>query len=298
MEEILQFDRVTQYDIFHQHENLHPLVSVIDFKETPPMDYAPWMRFGFYAVFLKDIVCGDMKYGRHTYDYQDRTLVFVAPGQTISIGITKGYKPQGYALLFHPDLIHGTSLSRHIKDYSFFDYDAREALHLSKKERKIVLECFTKIKYELELNMDKHSRKLIVANIELFLDYCIRFYDRQFVTREDVNKGTLAQFDKLLYGYYQTEEALLTGLPAVGYFAEQLKISANYFGDLVKKETGKTAQEYIQLKIIGVAKDRILSTTQSVSEIAYSLGFKYPQHFTRAFKKITGYTPQDYRVLN
>jgi AraC family transcriptional activator of pobA len=298
MEEILQFDRVSEYDTFHHLENLHPLVSVIDFTETPPLDYQPWMRFGFYAVFLKDIVCGDMKYGRHTYDYQDRTLVFVAPGQTISIGITKGYKPQGYALLFHPDLIHGTSLNRNIKDYTFFDYDAREALHLSEKERKIVLECFAKINHELEQNPDKHSRKLIVANIELFLDYCIRFYDRQFLTRDDVNKGTLAQFDKLLNNYYQSNEALTTGLPAVTYFAEQLKISANYFGDLVKKETGKTAQEYIQLKIIGVAKDRILSTTQPVSQIAYSLGFKYPQHFTRAFKKITGYTPQDYRVLN
>src|SRR5882757_6335221 len=206
MDKILQFDTVSKYDTFHHQENLHPLVSVIDFTETPPMDYAPWMKFGFYAVFLKDVSCGDIKYGRSTYDHQDRTLVFVAPGQTISIGITKGYKPQGYALLFHPDLIHGTSLSRHIKDYTFFDYDAREALHLSEKERRIVLECFTKIKYELEQNMDKHSRKLIVANIELFLDYCIRFYDRQFFTRNEVNNGVLKEFDVLLNDYFQSGE--------------------------------------------------------------------------------------------
>jgi AraC family transcriptional activator of pobA len=296
MDEIIQFDRVNQYDTFHHQENMHPLVSVIDFTETPPLDYSPWMRFGFYAVFLKDIKCGDIKYGRATYDYQDRTLVFVAPGQVINIETTKGYKPQGFGLLFHPDLLLGTSLSRHINDYTFFDYDAREALHLSERERRIVLECFSKIEYELEHGTDKHSKTLIVANIELFLNYCVRFYDRQFFIRNEANKGLLKEFDVLLNHYFQSEEP--ESLPAVSYFAEQLSLSANYFGDLIKKETGKTAQEYIQLKIINIAKDRILTTGKSVSEIAYGLGFKYPQHFTRAFKKITGQTPQDYRMLN
>src|SRR5882672_2966997 len=145
MDKILQFDTVSQYDTFHHQENLHPLVSVIDFTDTPPMDYAPWMRFGFYTVFLKDVKCGDIKYGRNTYDYQDRTLVFVAPGQVINVNIHKDYKPQGFALVFHPDLLHGTPLGKHIHDYAFFSYQSREALHLSEKERKIVLDCFEKI---------------------------------------------------------------------------------------------------------------------------------------------------------
>lgn len=296
MEEIMRFDRVNQYDAHHHQENKHPLVSVIDFTETPPLDFAPWMRFGFYAIFMKDVVCGDIKYGRHTYDYQDRTLVFIAPGQILNIAITKGYKPQGHALLFHRDLILGTPLNKHIDEYTFFDYDAREALHLSEKERKIVLECFSKIRYELEQGIDKHSRSLIVANIELFLNYCVRFYDRQFITRTDVNKSLLKDFDRLLNNYLENDDP--ASLPSVSYFAEHLSLSANYFGDLIKRETGKTAQEYIQLKIINVGKDRLLSTGKSVSEIAYSLGFKYPQHFTRAFKKVTGQTPQEYRTLN
>jgi AraC family transcriptional activator of pobA len=298
MEKILQFDIVSQYETLHNLENLHPLVSVIDFTETPPMDYAPWMRFGFYAVFLKDLKCGDMRYGRNTYDYQDRTLLFVAPGQVLNIAVTKGYKPQGYALLFHPDLIHGTSLGRNINDYTFFTYDVREALHLSAKERKLVLDCLSKIKYELEYATDKHSRSLVVSNIELFLKYCQRFYDRQFITRDEANKGILEQFERLLNDYFESEKPLSTGLPAVSYFAEQLNLSPNYFGDLVKKGTGKTAQEYIQLKIMAIAKERILDTSKSVSEIAYELGFKYPEHFTRAFKKSTGYTPNGYRSLN
>lgn len=298
MDKIMQFDQVSQYDVFHHQENLHPLVSVIDFTDTPAQDYASWMRFGFYAVFLKDLKCGDIKYGRNTYDYQDRTLVFVAPGQVLSIEFTKAYKPQGFGLLFHPSLIHGTSLGRHINDYSFFSYDVREALHLSTKERNTVLDCFSKIKYELENGIDKHSKAVIVSNIELFLNYCVRFYDRQFISRNEVNKGALAQFEYLLNDYFESEKPQTSGLPTVSYFAEQLHISPNYFGDLIKKETGKTAQEYIHLKVMDLAKARILDSNRTVSEVAYELGFKYPQHFTRAFKRNTGHTPNEYRVLN
>jgi AraC-like DNA-binding protein len=236
-----------------------------------------------------------MKYGRHTYDYQDRTLVFVAPGQVINVDINKDYKPQGYALLFHPDLIRGTSVGKHIDDYTFFSYQTREALHLSEKERKIVLDCFAKIKYELEQGTDKHSKTLIASNIELFLNYCRRFYDRQFITRNEANNNTLEKFEELLNEYFRSDKPQTVGLPAVNYCADQLHLSANYFGDLVKKETGKTALEYIQLKVIDLAKEKILSHNQSVSEIAYQLGFKYPQHFTRLFKQHVGYTPKEYR---
>lgn len=298
MDKILQIDTVSQHDAFYHQENLHPLVSIIDFTGTYPEIPASRMNFGFYAVYLKDVVCGDIKYGKNTYDYQDKTLVFVAPGQIINVAISKNYKPQGYALLFHPDLIRGTSLGNHIEDYTFFSYQSREALHLSEKERKIVLDCFAKIKYELEQGTDKHSKKLIASNIELFLDYCVRFYDRQFITRNDINKGILEQFEKRLNEYYQSENPQTIGLPSVTYFADKLHISPNYFGDLVKKETGKTALEYIHLRIMDLAKQKILDNKKMVSEIAYELGFKYPQHFTRLFKQQTGMTPNEYKNLN
>jgi len=298
MEDILRINNVSQHDAFYHQENLHPLVSIIDFEGTVPDVYASKMSFGFYAVYLKDVRCGDIKYGRNTYDYQDRTLVFVAPGQIINVSIDTDYKPQGYALLFHPDLIHGTALGKHIDSYSFFSYESREALHLSEKERKIVLDCFDKIKYELEQRIDGHSKKLISANIELFLNYCVRFYERQFITRTDVNKNNIEKFEQLLKDYFRSDKPQTIGLPSVNYCADRLNLSPNYFGDMVKKETGKTAIEYIHLKVMDMAKERILDTGKSVSEIAYGLGFKYPHHFTRAFKKSTGYTPNEYRSVN
>jgi AraC-like DNA-binding protein len=294
MEKILRIDTVSEHDAFYRQENLHPLVSVIDFTGTAPQVYASRMTFGFYAVYLKDVRCGDIKYGRDTYDYQDRTLVFVAPGQVINVDINEEYKPSGFALLFHPDLIRGTSLGKHIDDYTFFSYQSREALHLSEKERRLVLDCFAKIKYELEQGTDKHSKTLIASNIELFLNYCRRFYDRQFISRTDVHKDTLEKFETFLNEYFGSDKPQTIGLPSVSYCAEQLHLSPNYFGDLVKKETGKTALEYIQLKVIDLAKEKLLSRNKSVSEIAYDLGFKYPQHFTRLFKQHVGYTPREY----
>jgi AraC-like DNA-binding protein len=201
-------------------------------------------------------------------------------------------------LLFHPQLIEGTALGKHIQDYTFFSYDVNEALHLSEKERQIVLDCFGKIQYELEQSIDKHSKKLIASNIELFLNYCTRFYDRQFITRDNVHNGILERFEHLLNNYFLSENPANIGLPSVAYCADELNLSSNYFGDLIKKETGKSAQEYIQSKIIDVAKERIFDHNKSVSEIAYDLGFKYPQHFTRLFKQRVGVAPNEYRNLN
>jgi AraC-like DNA-binding protein len=238
-------------------------------------------------------------YGRHTYDYQEGTLVFLAPGQVAGINSNgETYQPKGYALVFDADLIHGTPLGKHISDYSFFSYAFHEALHLSERERKIVLDCFSKIEYELEHAIDTHSKKLIVSNIELFLNYCTRFYDRQFITRDNVHKGMLEKFENLLNGYFETEMPHTIGLPSVAWCADELHLSAGYFGDLVKKETGRTAQEYIQSKVIDVAKEKIFDQSKSVSEIAYELGFKYPQHFSRLFKQRVGQSPNEYRMLN
>jgi AraC family transcriptional activator of pobA len=208
------------------------------------------------------------------------------------------YQPKGHGLVFHADLMHGTSFGRHIGDYNFFGYQSNEALHLSERERNIILDCFSKIDYELEQSIDKHSKRLIVANIELLLDYCVRFYDRQFITRDHVHQGILEKFEQILNLYFESDKPQTVGLPSVAYCAEELHLSPNYFGDLVKKETGKTASEYIQSKLINVAKERIFDTEKTVSQLAYELGFKYPQHFARLFKRQVGHTPLEYRSLN
>ncbi|MBC8987982.1 helix-turn-helix transcriptional regulator [Pedobacter sp. N36a] len=298
MEKIFHIDTVSYFDALYQKENLHPLVSVINYTDSYPEEYASKINFSFYTVFLKDTNCGDIRYGRSTYDYKDRTLLFLAPGQVMNATLAPGQMPQGYVLAFHADLIHGTSLGRHIDDYSFFSYQSTEALHISEKERRVVLDCFDKIKDELERGMDKHSRKLIASNIELFLDYCVRFYDRQFITRTELNKGALEQFERLMSDYFHSDKPQTIGLPAVSYFADQLHFSPNYFGDIIKKETGKSAHDYIQLKIMDIAKEKILNPSVNISEIAYELGFKYPAHFTRSFKKRVGVTPIEYRSLN
>jgi AraC-like DNA-binding protein len=298
MDALLRFEAISQYNAFNNNETLHPLVSVVDLSKASPRQ-ASNMYFGFYTVFLKEVKCGDLRYGRHTYDYQEGTLVFIAPGQVVRVDNSgEVYQPKGYALVFHPDLIHGTSLGRHIQDYTFFGYQSNEALHLSERERKIVLDCFSKIEYELEHAIDKHSKKLIVDNIELLLNYCVRFYDRQFITRDNVHKGILERFEYLLNGYFHTDKPQTIGLPSVAWCAGELNLSSNYFGDLIKKETGKTAQEYIQVKLIDVAKEKISDPDKSVSQVAYELGFKYPQHFTRLFKQRVGQSPNEYRSLN
>jgi AraC-like DNA-binding protein len=298
MDPIINFSSINDYNSFNNNETLHPLVSIVDLsKASPRKNYK--MNFGIYCVILKDIKCGDLKYGNNYYDYQEGTLVFFAPGQVVEVSNnTEYYQPFGKALIFHPDLLHGTTLGKHMEQYNFFSYNTNEALHLSEKERKIILDCFLKIEYELEQSIDKHSKTLITSNIELFLNYCNRFYDRQFITRETVHKGVLDKFENLINTYINSEKPRNEGLPSVSWCAEQLNLSANYFGDLIKKDTGFTAQEFIQSKVIDLAKEKIFDVNKSISEIAYELGFKYPQHFTRLFKQKVGMSPLDYRNFN
>ena len=298
MDKLLKFNTISEYNAFNNNETKHPLISIVDLSKADPRQGSK-MYFGFYIVFLKDVKCGDLTYGRNRYDYQEGTLVLMAPGQVAGINSNgEYYQPKGQVLVFDADLIHGTSLGKHIKDYNFFSYQSNEALHLSEKEKSIVLDCFSKIDYELERSIDKHSKKLIVANIELFLDYCVRFYDRQFITRDHAYQGVIANFENLLNDYFASEKPKTVGLPSVAYFAEALNLSSNYFGDLVKKETGKTAQEYIQFKLIDIAKEKIFDNNKTVNQVAYELGFKYPQHFARLFKKRVGQTPHEYRGSN
>lgn len=298
MEQVERIDAVRQYNNYAGVDTLHPLVSVINFNEVATIQHFRHYM-GLYAVFLKNIKCGDMTYGCQPYDYDDGTLVFVSPGQIYGVN-SKGVaiKPSGYALVFHPDLIAGTALGKRIKDYSFFFYEVNEALHLSKKERKTIVDCLEKIASEIDQNIDQHSKTLIVSNIELLLNYCMRFYGRQFITRSNVNKDILVRFENLLNDYFKSDNAQILGLPTVTWCAEQLYLSPNYFGDLIKKETGSTALDYVQSKLIDEAKGKIFDTSKSINDIAGELGFKYQQHFTRLFKLKTGMTPNDYRHLN
>ncbi|RYY22433.1 MAG: AraC family transcriptional regulator [Chitinophagaceae bacterium] len=298
MDELRRFETINDYNVFNNNETLHPLVSVVDLSKASPRSGSR-MYFGFYTIFVKDVKCGDLVYGRSTYDYQEGTLVFLAPGQIAGVNSNgEIYQPKGYALIFHPDLLPGTSLGRHINDYNFFSYQSNESLHISERERAIVMDSFAKIKYELEHAIDKHSRRLIASTVELLLNYCIRFYDRQFITRDQVHKGILERFEMLLNEYFESDKPQTIGLPSVAYCAQEFNLSPGYFGDLVKKETGKSAQDYIQGKLIEIAKGRIFDHSKSLSQIAYELGFKYPQHFARLFKQKVGMSPNEYRVAN
>lgn len=277
------------------HPTLHPLISLVDLGKGAPLKRSKF-KMGFYAIIIKDSKCGDLRYGLKYYDYNEGTIVFFAPEQ---VGGTEPegewHQPYGTALVFHPDLLKGTSLAKQIHEYSFFSYDACEALHVSEKERAMIDLCFGNIESEIKQNIDRHSKKIIVANLELLLKYCLRFYDRQFVTREHVNHAIIEQFEQLLTNYLLSEKLQKIGLPTVAYFADRLHLSANYLGDLLKKETGKTALEHIHLKMMEQAKERVLDTSKSISEIAHDLGFKYPQHFTRLFKQKVGVSPLEYR---
>ena len=297
MSEVLSINTVTEYNNQVGMETLHPLVSIVDFEKVEPFCNFR-MQLGVYAVFLKDSKCGNMTYGCNTYDYEEGTLLFIAPGQVYGVVNQEKKRYIGKALIFHPDLILGTALGKNIKDYTFFSYQVNEALHLSARERAIITDCLDKISYELEHAIDTHSKTLIVSYLELFLNYCKRFYERQFVTRSNVNKDVLSRFEKILDDYFSSDKAIESGLPSVRYCAEKLYLSSNYLGDLLKKETGKSAQEHIQLKMIEVAKEKIFDQSKSISEIAYELGFKYPQHFTRMFKKEVGMSPLEYRSMN
>ncbi|WP_456087055.1 helix-turn-helix domain-containing protein [Parabacteroides sp.] len=300
MDKILNLDSVDLYNKLYGLETLNPLVSVIDLnKATSGVDLIRF-NYGVYALYLKLEKACDIRYGRRTYDYQEGTIVCFAPGQTAeTTPTTDKVQVNVYGILFHPDLLRGTSLGKAIKKYTFFSYEVNEALHLSEEERCIVMDCLKIIRMELEHGVDKHSKTLLVNHIELLLNYCMRFYERQFITRSKANSDVLTRFESLLDEYFEGTAAESNGLPTVKYFADKLCLSSNYFGDMFKKETGKTPQEYIQTKVIELAKERISSAAEeTVSRIAYSLGFQYPQHFCRLFKKRVGCTPNEFRAQN
>jgi len=281
----------------------HPLVSVVQTK-----DFDTKLNFNgvkiinnLYQVTLKQLGCGNLIYGKNSYDYEQGTLVFTAPGQ---VTVFEGEMPSengadtGWILAFHSDLIRKSGLADKMNQYSFFNYEVNEALHLSEEELATIEDLLEKIVREYSQNLDKHSQNLIISNIELLLDYCTRFYDRQFYTRANLNLDYVSKFEKLLKGYYEKNLLEETGLPTVKQMAEALNFSSNYLSDLLKKETGKTAQEHIHLFVIDKAKNKLLNSSHSISEIGYALGFEYPQHFSNLFKSKTGMSPSEFRNLN
>ena len=281
----------------------HPLVSVVHARDIKSISDFQNVKVvnNLYQITLKQTGCGTLLYGKNSYDYQQGTLVFTAPGQVTQFDgdmQSESDNIEGWTLAFHPDLIRKSSLADKMSRYTFFSYDISEALHLSDDERNTLEDLLDKIIKEYSQNLDQHSQNLIISTIELFLDYCVRFYDRQFYTRTNLNSDIVSRFEKLLISHYEGNKGNEIGLLSVNYCSDKLQLSSNYLSDLLKRETGKTAQEHIHLRIIEKAKTNLLNTTDSVSEIGYALGFEYPQHFSNLFKSKTGYSPREYRNLN
>lgn len=301
MEHYFKIEKVADYLKFRNQKPVHPLIGLVNFYQLQSdMDSinTHWdgLDFDCYAIFLKDNADCKLKYGGNQYDFDEGTMVFIGPNQRVGMVKGKAYQPKGYVLLFHPDLLKGSNLEKSITHYTYFSYSVNEALHLSNKEREVIVSLLEKIEFELEQNTDKHSKKLILSNLSLLLDYCMRFYDRQFITRELSHHSAMNQFDLLLENYFFSSAPQEWGLPSVQYFADKVHLSSNYFGDLVRKEKGISAQECIQNKLIAVAKEQVANEDLTINEIAFGLGFKYPQHFSRLFKKKLGCTPKEYRL--
>lgn len=295
--EVTRIDTVQHYcDLFGIGAQ-HPLVSVVDCDAQAPIRHGRRL-YGVYAVLLKDTECGTMAYGRSRYDYGRGTVLFAAPGQVMGADDDgRLHQPAGWALVFHPDLVRGTPLARLMRGYTFFAYNANEALHLEADERRALEDCIGGLQEELARPADRHSRGLLVDRVKLLLDQCARFYDRQFASRGAANSDLLSRFESLLDDYYGSDAPRRGGMPSVQYCADRLCLSTNYFSDLVRKETGMSALKHIHQKVMDVAKARICGGGRSISEISDEMGFQYPQHFSRWFKKMEGCTPGEYRML-
>lgn len=302
MREILQLQSIADlHKLFNLGNSQHPLVAVLDFsKVTEQVEQNSKITTDFFSIMFKNYCKNHIKYGRKTIDFQDGNLICIAPNQTIEIDneIEEREDKMGWGLFFHPDLIRSTTLNQKIKEYSFFQYEVSEALHLSDKEKNILLECVQKIQTELQENIDVHSQYIIVSTIELLLNYCSRFYGRQLITRSQSNKSIISQIENLLTQYFADNKINEQGLPTVKYLANKVHLSPSYLSDLLKKETGKNAQEHIHFYLIEKAKNLLLNSEKNINEIAFDLGFEYPQYFNKLFKKKTGKTPMEYRNLN
>lgn len=296
--DIVDFNTIQQVNDFYGMPTLHPMVSVLrlDRLETEIMRSYK-VHYGVYALWLKETKGCNLSYGRTQYDFDVQTVTSFEPGQTVSVEVTDlNIRPRCVALLFHPDFLNRTQLGRNMQRYEFFSYSSTEALHLSEKEVEVFKQVLNMIEMELMHAIDNHTRELIVSNIELLLNYCLRFYDRQFITRQEINHNVVKQFEVLLKDYIKNN-AESEGLPCVKYFADKCCLTPGYFGQLVKTETGRTAKDFINDMILAKAKEYLCNDMLSVKQVSAQLGFEYPQHFVRFFKQRTGLTPSEYRAM-
>lgn len=302
MKDLIRLHNITDlHKLFNIGNSYHPLITVLDFSNVEEqVQQNTKITTDFYSIMFKNYCKNNIKYGRKAIDFQDGNVMCMAPNQIIEIDNEVEERPDkmGWGLFFHPDLIRSTSLNEKIKDYDFFHYEVSEALHLSEKEKNVLFECVQKIQTELLENIDVHSQSIIVSTIELLLNYCSRFYGRQMITRSQVNKSTISQIETILRDYFAKTKVHEQGLPTVKYLADKVHFSPSYLSDLLKKETGKNAQEHIHYYLIEEAKCLLLHSNKNVSEIAFDLGFEYPQYFNKLFKQKTGKTPIEYRNLN
>ena len=293
MQEIF-LNTIQDFNNYQGVETLHPLVSVVHVENTEHVKECV-MHYGVYAIYLKENKGCKLSYGRTPYDFDEMTVTSFAPGQVVNVEPNPDVPFAKFtALVFHPDLLNRTALGRQISRYEFFGYSATEALHLSAQEVEVFRGVLAMIEQELHSAIDKHTRELIVSNIELLLNYCLRFYDRQFITREEINHSVVKKFIGLLDDYISTK-ALRDGLPTVSYFAEKCCLSGGYFGNLVRMETGRTAKDIISDHLLAHAKQLLNGEELTITMISNRLGFDYPQHFVRFFKSHTGKTPSAYR---
>ena len=285
------------------HKPTHPLVSVINAEDVDieNLEIIEPVVFNFYVVNLKQDCKGKIKYGQQYYDFDEGVLTFVAPKQRLELEAdteqeeTPPSKLKGWMLVFHPDFIQGYPLAKKIKDFGFFSYAVNEALHLSDKEEQVIVGILQNLKDEIAAIIDNHTQDVVISHIELLLNYSNRFYNRQFITRKKVSNDLLVKFEELLNAYFRNNEGVNDGLPTVQYFADKLFVSANYLNDMLKNLTGQTTQQHIHNQVIEKAKEFLSTTSLSVSEIAYQLGFEYPQSFNKLFKNKTNVTPLEFR---
>ena len=301
MKPIIRLKSISEINRFVNLKLKHPLISVVDFSQADEyLEEGMRISADFYTLMLKNYCTNGLKYGRQAIDFDEGHLICIGPNQVLTLEkeAEKKAGQKGWGLFFHADILHGSNLAAKMGDYGFFAYDTTEALHLSSKEQETLYDCIQKIEAELNENIDAHSNRLICSNLELLLNYCMRYYGRQFITRQSSHSKIVEQIDEYLRHYFKSRVLAEKGLPTVKSLAEMVHLSASYLSDLLRRETGRNAQEHIHHYLIEEAKHILLSTDDSVGEVAHALGFEYPQYFSRLFKQKTGKSPIAYRNLS
>ena len=293
----VKLDTIRHLNDHYGFEHLNPMIAVGHYNGEPVPGSTTY-EFGVYAIYIKETKGCELNYGLTKYDFDEMSVTAFAPGQKVTAVVEEGQEqPRWTVLAFHPDFLVRTPLGRKMSSYGYFSYSSNEALHLSKEEVDLLSAVLSLIEREMKHSIDRHSRSIIISHLEVFLDYCLRFYERQFYSREVINNTVVEKFNALL-DEYMANDISEQGLPTVAYFADRLNLSAGYFGELVKTSTGTTAKDMIADRLVNAARELLNDLTLSVTQVGDMLGFEYPQHFVRFFKRRTGRTPKEYRSIS